>query len=231
MNLAHKAIRYLRWKATEIPHRYVLNPIYRLTDARGITSPEQVYSDRYYAKRAKGRHADDAEEYANAIMDVFEPESVIDLGCAIGHYLRPMHEAGVHVRGVDAHSAAIEHSLIPKDQMELADLRDEYDPWQRYDVALCIEVAEHLAEEHADTLVDTIVECAPVVVFTAATPGQGGTHHVNEQPRDYWKRMFIQRGYEYDHKAVEDIRRRVNPDLLDHVADNLFVFREVSHEK
>jgi hypothetical protein len=36
---------------------------------------------------------------------------------------------------------------------------------------------------------------APVVLFSAAIPGQGGYGHVNEQWPGYWARMFDECGY------------------------------------
>ena len=33
------------------------------------------------------------------------------------------------------------------------------------------------------------------VIFTAALPGQGGTHHVNEQPHEFWDELFRACGY------------------------------------
>jgi len=35
-----------------------------------------------------------------------------------------------------------------------------------------------------------------VVLFSAAVPGQGGEHHVNEQPPEYWRSLFAERGYD-----------------------------------
>jgi hypothetical protein len=57
-------------------------------------------------------------------------------------------------------------------------------------VAYCFEVAEHVLAEFADALVSLLAKTAPIVVFTAAPPGQGGSGHVNEQPADYWIAKF-----------------------------------------
>lgn len=59
-----------------------------------------------------------------------------------------------------------------------------------FDVALCLEMAEHLTERAAGSLVRSLCDAAPVVVFSAAIPGQGGTGHVNEQPPAYWAQLF-----------------------------------------
>jgi hypothetical protein len=74
---------------------------------------------------------------------------------------------------------------------------------RRFDLALCLEVAEHLPAEHAQTLVDSLVRLAPVVLFSAAIPHQQGNHHVNEQWPEYWHIHFAQRGY----VAVDALRR------------------------
>jgi hypothetical protein len=48
---------------------------------------------------------------------------------------------------------------------------------------ICTEVAEHLLAEHADALIENIDRAAAEwVFFTAATLGQRGFGHVNEQP-------------------------------------------------
>jgi len=60
--------------------------------------------------------------------------------------------------------------------------------------------------------------------MTAATPGQGGTHHVNEQPREYWYKKFRSRGYSYNQKAVEDLRDQIEVEQSDWIGDNLMVF-------
>jgi hypothetical protein len=58
-----------------------------------------------------------------------------------------------------------------------------------------LEVAEHVPATAAQTFVDCLVAHAPVVLFSAAVPGQGGDNHVNEQPYEYWRSLFADRGY------------------------------------
>ena len=45
--------------------------------------------------------------------------------------------------------------------------------------------------EAAVTLVDTLCWHSRQVVFSAATPGQGGHDHRNERPLSYWKHLFM----------------------------------------
>jgi SAM-dependent methyltransferase len=66
-----------------------------------------------------------------------------------------------------------------------------------FDLVYCFEVAEHVAPDFSDRLVAMIANQAQVAVFTAAHPGQGGTGHVNEQPRKYWIERFKRAGMRY----------------------------------
>jgi hypothetical protein len=70
------------------------------------------------------------------------------------------------------------------------DLSCAFDLGRRFDVVQCLELAEHLAEHAADGLIESIVRHGDVVLFSAAVPGQGGTHHRNEQPLQYWRETF-----------------------------------------
>jgi len=73
------------------------------------------------------------------------------------------------------------------------------------DLAYCFEVAEHLPPELGRKLVHFLASCAPLVVFTAAHPGQGGTAHINEQPKEYWVKEFANSGM----RDSEELTKRV----------------------
>jgi hypothetical protein len=66
---------------------------------------------------------------------------------------------------------------------------------ERTHLAYSFEVAEHLTPPLGDRLVEFLTLIAPTIVFTAAQPGQGGTAHVNEQPREYWRDRFAAKGF------------------------------------
>jgi len=67
-----------------------------------------------------------------------------------------------------------------------------------FNVALSMEVAEHLPPRSAAGYVELLCSSAPVIVFTAASPGQGGTDHLNEQPMEYWMELFKQHSFYAD---------------------------------
>ena len=66
---------------------------------------------------------------------------------------------------------------------------------RRFDLALCLEVAQILQPERAEPLVAALVALSDVVVFSAVVPGQGGILHENEQWPQYWAELFAAHGY------------------------------------
>ena len=66
-----------------------------------------------------------------------------------------------------------------------------------WDLAVSIEVAEHIPAEHVEAFLRWF-DGEDRVLLTAAPPGQGGNHHVNEQPQSYWVERFEARGLRYD---------------------------------
>lgn len=148
------------------------------------------------------RHeTEQAKALGKLLADTFFPASVIDVGCGPGNYLIPFKERGAVVYGIDGAPKAGE--CLALSEFELADLRNPWMPERRYDLALCIEVAEHLKPEHAPTLVATLCACSDTIFFSAARPGQGGAGHYNEQTQDYWLGLFRRHGYGRHPKDAE----------------------------
>ena len=85
------------------------------------------------------------------------------------------------------------------------DVGREFDLNRRFDLVQSLEVAEHLPAACADTFVDNLARHGDVILFSAAVPGQGGEHHVNEQPYEYWRSKFAQRGY----RVFDCVRARI----------------------
>jgi len=84
---------------------------------------------------------------------------------------------------------------IPKKNFRAHDLSTPLDLKKSFDLVQSLEVAEHLPEGKAELFVDNLIRHGDVILFSAAVPHQGGEHHVNEQPPEYWRRKFAARGY------------------------------------
>ena len=199
--------------------------IYSLGYRLGFLSPDQIYSDDWFKAMTENEWKSDAEDVVASLINEFEPDSVIDFGCGVGLHLSIFLNNNVNIKGIDGSQSALDQNLVPRKHLEQADLRSEYDMSQEYDLVLCFELAEHLPGRHADTLVRTLTNAGDTVAFTAATPGQGGTHHVNEQPRSYWIEKFESAGFSYDAMAVESLRESMNVEKTTWIPENIFVFR------
>lgn len=131
------------------------------------------------------------------LLELVPARSLVDIGCGAGTWLRAAADLGVlDTAGVDGHWVAPTDLEIPADAFRAVDLAGPVTFDHRYDVALCLEVAEHLPQTSAAALVASAADAAPVVAFSAAIPGQGGRGHVNEQWPAYWAERFAEHGYE-----------------------------------
>jgi len=216
---ARDFVAYDLWKP-------VRTQIMGLGDRYKIVGPDTIYKSEYYAKRRKDPWRSEANQIGEVLGSHFEPKSVIDFGCAIGAHLEPFNESGITVQGIEGNEKAIEQAVIPKGLITKHDLREPYEPSKKYDLAISIEVAEHIPSEFDDIYVNTICNSAKRVVITAAPPGQGGTHHINEQPKEYWVKKFDSQGFSLDQKTTEQLANKFEVSNSTWVEENLLVFEE-----
>jgi hypothetical protein len=160
------------------------------------------YSGKFFNEIEPG-----AEDAAGVVVPLltqwFSPESVLDLGCGSGAWLDAFTRDGVaDIYGVDGLEPEVLGLKIPASSYSAVDLSGEWSLSRRFDLALCLEVAEHLPVAAGPLLVDELVRSAPVVVFSAAIPFQGGTHHLNERWQHEWAEEFAR----HDYRACDCIR-------------------------
>jgi len=126
-----------------------------------------------------------------------KPQSLLDVGCGNGTWLKTALEFGIpEVFGVDGVEVSSEELHIDRDFIKIQDLTKPWDLNKKFDVILCLEVAEHLDSTHANSLISSIVKHGATIYFSAACPGQPGQHHVNCQWPEYWQSLFNKNGYE-----------------------------------
>jgi len=130
------------------------------------------------------------------LRGLLHPSSVIDVGCGGGSWLLAFRENGVlELLGVDGRWIDKKVFRLEPELLQYQDLTKSFDVGRRFDLANCLEVAEHLPAEAAPVLVENLVRLAPVVSFSAAIPGQYGLHHVNCQWPEYWTTLFSRHSY------------------------------------
>ncbi len=143
------------------------------------------------------------------LLGLMPIQSVLDVGCGLGSFLAEFRRQGVaDVTGIEGEWAREAALLIPTSHFRFHDLREPFDLGRRFDLLICLEVAEHLEESHAVPLVSTLARHGDLICFSGAIPGQGGTHHVNEQWPDYWVNLFRTAGYD----AFDVVRPAVSHD-------------------
>lgn len=122
--------------------------------------------------------------------------SVLDIGCGQGAWLSVWTESGIKdVLGVDGDYVDRKRLLIDEASFISADLSNPFHFQRKFDLVQSLEVAEHLPERAAKSFVESLTRHGDLVLFSAAPPGQGGDHHINEQPYEYWRSIFAERGY------------------------------------
>jgi SAM-dependent methyltransferase len=163
------------------------------------------YSPDFFRAHAPAA-TDSARQMLPVLLELTLARSIVDVGCGVGAWLKVARELGVSdVRGVDGPWVKTEELLIPREMFEQVDLAKPFATGRRYDLAMSLEVGEHLPESSAAGFVDSITKLTPLVAFSAAIPQQGGTGHVNEQWPGYWAALFAARGYQ----AIDCVRERV----------------------
>jgi SAM-dependent methyltransferase len=152
-----------------------------------------------------------------------QPKSIVDVGCGDGTWLSVFRELGVRdVVGLDGDYVDRRLLQIPQDQFRAMDLSSQFGLPRAFDLAVSLEVAEHLPPQSAEGFVDSLTLLAPVVLFSAAIPLQDGTQHLNEQWPDYWAALFKT----HDYLPIDCIRGRIwgNEQVEWYYAQNILLF-------
>jgi SAM-dependent methyltransferase len=163
------------------------------------------YTKRFY-EEIRGGSTQSAEVIVPLVLDLLPVQSVVDVGCGDGSWLGVFRNLGVgEILGIDGEYVDRNLLQIPQDRFQSADLAKPLDLQRVFDLAISMEVAEHLPPESASPFVASLCRLAPAVLFSAAIPFQRGNHHINEQWPDKWAELFRNHGY----LPVDSIRKRV----------------------
>lgn len=146
--------------------------------------------------KSHGRQTSRSAEIVIALLRAFhDPTSVLDVGCGDGRWLAGF-PAGTDIVGLDGPWTDQSRLLIPTESFRVADLESRLDLGRRFDLAVSLEVAEHVSAECARQFVDNLTRHADIVLFGAAIPYQGGFRHINERWQSYWAALFDAQGYQ-----------------------------------
>lgn len=177
----------------------------------------QKYDDWFFEK-----HEDESEVYLNVdfsynmakkifryLLDGgMQIKKAIDFGGGTGAWLRALKDLnGSSILVLDGSSVSRSAMLEEKEFIQCdftkGNLKEERGLKGQFDLAVSIEVAEHLDSVYADDFIANLCAASEVILFSAAIKYQGGNHHVNEQMQSYWAEKFKMQGY----KPLDCIRR------------------------
>ena len=147
------------------------------------------YAEEMYAE---DRPSPSARVVVPMVIELTHPSSVLDVGCGRGAWLSAFIANGIEqVVGLDGDYIKPSTLLFPADRFRPTNLSIKFEiPPDRFDLAICLEVAEHLPAPNSRHLVRQLTSAASQVLFSAAPPGQGGGGHINCKPLSYWRKIF-----------------------------------------
>ena len=157
---------------------------------------KELYSKAFFLEQNDASYKS-AQHIVPLVRQIAQINSVCDVGCGQGAWLRVFLEAGVEdTVGVDGDWIDDNSLVIPVSSFHRVDLSRSFRLDRCFDLAMSLEVAEHLPESRSTSFVEDLTRLAPLVLFSAAIPRQGGTHHINEQWQSYWVAIFAEYGFE-----------------------------------
>ena len=205
--LTEEQLDVIRQKSTEdmTEEEIVALPDYDKA-IRGIIYDLTIYDKDWYATQV-WQHSW-IQKTMGWLAGEFGPfESSLDLGAGDTYYSTVLAEMGAEAVAVEVSEDVLPFVVENVDGI-IHDLRKPLDLEKRFDLVVCLEVAEHIPEESADVLCDTIAKhCGGILIFTAALPGQGGHGHCNLQPFEYWQSRLEARGLTFYPQATTQIRQ------------------------
>jgi cyclopropane fatty-acyl-phospholipid synthase-like methyltransferase len=155
----------------------------------------QEYGSTFYDRQREGS-LNSAKAILRVVFDLTKPKSVVDFGCGVGTWLVTAKRLGAeHCLGLEGSWVKTQPLAAADLEVRDTDLEQTVSLKERFDLAMSLEVAEHLSPQRADSFVADLCKASDVVLFSAAAPGQDGDGHQNEQWPSYWAERFIRQGY------------------------------------
>ena len=150
------------------------------------------YMNNRYGSFISGLH------FLKNIIPTFKIKKIVDFGCGTGTWLAAAKTiADVEVLGIDGDYVNKNDLMIDESEFLTADLIKEVELDKKFDLAISVEVAEHLPSSSSDALVRSLCNASDIVLFSAAHVGQGGDGHINCQPFEFWQEKFLSNNFYY----------------------------------
>jgi SAM-dependent methyltransferase len=187
----------------------------------------EFYSERFYDQQEAGSLRS-ARRVLREVWRIVKPVAVIDVGCGVAPWLRAAADLGARtIVGIDGEYVSRDRLLVDPSVFHPCDLENGslatvLPQPQRFDLIMCLEVAEHLSDRRAHSFISDLCNLGDMILFSAAVPGQGGTNHINEQWPFYWNAVF----QAYDFACFDILRPKLwsDPSIEWWYAQNVLLF-------
>lgn len=164
--------------------------------SENLKSYPLFYGQNFYDSQIYGS-LQSAQVYLYHLFSIWGvPGSVADLGCGRGAWLATCRDLGVkRVVGFDGVWNSAELMLDSGIEFYSTDLEKPLSFTGSFDLAISLEVAEHLHPDSSTTFIESLCSLSDVVLFGAAFLGQPGTNHINNRKHSFWAEKFTKSGY------------------------------------
>ncbi|MEG4851629.1 glycosyltransferase [Microcoleus sp. B5-D4] len=229
----HQPDPKISWQLPAHLHGYNISSLEAInsqTASQTNQNQQSSYTRDFYQLIGEGTRSS-AREIIPLLLDLLQPilpKSVVDVGCGTGSWLAAFQKLGIaDCLGIDGDYVDRTILQIPLNQFQSADLKQPLQINRKFDLAISLEVAEHLPATCAENFVNSLTQLAPVILFSAAIPFQGGVEHVNEQWPEYWVYYFQKKGY----AVIDCLRKKIwnNEKVEPWYAQNILIFVKQEH--
>ena len=168
-----------------------------LSPTNGIYMSELYNSQFYTAIKNDGIAS--AKLVIPFLIEIFDPKTLLDVGTGSGAWAWTAKNHGIKSLGIDGGYVPLKSRLLEPEEFIEEDLSAQWfekiEAYGLFDITLCLEVAEHIPSTKAQHFIAQLIKTSNVIVFSAAIPYQGGTHHVNENWIKFWDSHFEQHDF------------------------------------
>ena len=150
----------------------------------------KIYTKEFYDNLEKGSYSS-AKNILPLVLNLSHPKSVVDIGCGIGTWLKVCQQLKIrNLLGLDGKYVNKKLFKLDPQYFLATDLNKPIKIKQKFDLLICLEVAEHLPPNRAKSFIASLTSLSDTVLFSSAIPLQGGKNHLNEQWPSYWAKKF-----------------------------------------
>lgn len=194
---------------------------------------DQLYGNQQFKSRPKVVY----HTYAQAIKEIFNPKSIIDLGCANALALDYWQKCGIKVSGVEPAKAAFKYmpeSIKPK--VKQLDLRRPLN-LGKFSLVNFTEVAEHIDKKYETIVLKNVVNCVQkylVISWSNEIYRDKPQEHINTRPAGYVRKRLIGLGLNWEPELTKILKQKLlDPKLKNwrHWSKNILVFSRIPQSK